>query len=340
VLTGEVEAGPAWTSNRDGNGKNAVGARIAPNLRLVSDWARHELAFTASGEFIAWSRGKKDAKGTAGVSLRMDARRDLRYRLGVTYAVDALSTGSDILEHQVDATAGVEYDHNRLRLTATAGVLRNYHWQDPTNEDYFQPHVSLRGRLRTAPALAVYGEVGADVRLHDANRDPSTGEKRDSKGAYVEAGVELLHGPVLEGQAGVRFSARDYDEPGVSLFKGVGVNGAITWRPRRTTTLTADAAFSMEDNGSAGRSRKQTVGLSLDQQLRHGLDLRGRVEGEYTNPETGDDTLTLRASASLAWQIRRRLWVVPGYDFEKTFVQGGADSKPEHRVRISLRQKF
>ncbi len=340
VLTGEVEAGPVWTSNRDGNGRNAVGARIAPNLRLVSDWARHELSFTANGEFIAWSRGKRDAKGNAGVALRLDARHDLRYRLGVTYAVDELSTGSDILEHQVDGTAAVEYDHNRLRVTATAGVLRNYHWQDPTNEDYFEPHVSLRGRLRTAPALAVYGEVGADVRLHDANRDPSTGRKRDSKGAYVEAGVELLHGPILEGQMGVRLSARDYDDPATPVFKGVGVNGNITWRPRRTTTITADATFSMEDNGGSGRSRKQVAGLSLEQQLRHGLDLRGRVEGEYSNPEQGNDTLTLRASASLAWQIRRRLWIVPGYDYEKTFVKGGVDSRPEHRVRISLRQRF
>ena len=340
VLTGEVEAGPVWSSNRDGNGKDAVGARIAPNLRLVSDWARHELAFSASGAFIAWSRGGKEARGNAGVALRLDARRDLRYRLGVAYSVDELSAGSDVLQHKVDATVGVEYDHNRLRLTATAGVLRNYHWQDPTNEDYFQPHVSLRGRLRSAPALAVYGEVGADVRLHDANRDPLTGVKRNSRGVYVEAGVEFLRGPILKGQAGLRFSARDHDDPATPLFKGVGVNGNVTWRPRRTTTLTADAAFSLEENGAEGRSRQQTVGLALEQQLRHGLDLRGRLEGEYTNPEEGNDTLTLRASASLAWQIWRRLWIVPGYDFEKTFVQGGADAKPEHRLRISLRQRF
>ncbi len=340
VLTGEVETGPVWSSNRDGNGKDAIGARVAPDLRLVSDWVRHELAFSASGTFIAWSRGGKEARGNAGVKLRLDARRDLRYRLGVTYAVDELDAGSDVLEHEVDATAAVEYDRNRLRVTATAGVLRNYHWQDPTNEDYFQPHVSLRGRLRTAPALAIYGEAGADVRLHDANRNPQTGEKRNSRGAYMEAGVELLRGPILEGRAGVRLSARDYDDPGASLFKGVGVNGNVTWRPRRTTTLTADAAFSMEDNGDTGRARQQTLGLAVEQQLRHGLDLRGRVEGEYTNPETGNDTLTLRVSASLAWQIWRRLWIVPGYDYEKTFVRGGADSTPEHRARISLRHRF
>ncbi len=325
VLRGEVTTGAAWTSERD-----AAGARFVPDLRLTSNWTRHELSFSANGEFIAWSRGPVEANGTVGAALRLDARRDLALRTALSWRVDKLTARSLALEHQLDATQSIEWRRHRVQATAAVGVTGDFQTNANTNDPYIRPHASLRLRLRAAPALALYGEVGGDVRERKRGAD--------SKGAYGEAGVELLRGPVLEGQVGVRGEWRKYDDG--THFSGIGVNGTITWRPVRTASLGLDAAFDLQDAADSGRVRQQTVGLFFQQQPRRDLDWRGRLELERDDAVGSADSLTLRVSAELAWRIWRKLWLVPGYAFERTFVLAGPDGKPEHQVRLSLRRKF
>ena len=330
TLRGEMTAGGVWTSRRDESGRDAAGVRLAPDLRLTSNWVRHELSFSANGEFIAWSRGPVEANGMLGASLRLDARRDLALRTALSWRVNKLTARSLALEHQLDATQSVEWRRHRVQATAAVGVTGAVQTNADTNDPYVQPHASLRLRLRTAPALAVYGEVGGDVRERKRGVD--------SKGVYGEAGIELLRGPVLEGQLGVRGEWRKHDDD--SHFAGVGVNGTITWRPTRTASLGLDAAFDLQDAADSGRVRQQTIGLFFRQQPRRDLDWRGRLELERDDAVAGTDSLALRISSELAWRIWRRLWLVPGYTFERTFVKGEADPKPEHQVRVSLRRTF
>ena len=330
VLGGEVEAGGVWTSRRDESGRDATGARLAPDLRLTSNWARHELAFSASGEFIAWSRGPLEANGTVGASLRLDARRDLALRTTLSWQVDKLAARSLALEHQLDATQSIEWQRYRVQATAAVGVMRSFQTNVDESDSYTQPHASVRLRLRTAPALALYGEVGGDVREHRLSAD--------SKGAYGEAGVELLRGPVLEGRLGVRGEWRKYDDG--THFSGIGVNGNVTWRPTRTASLGLDAAFDLQDAADSGRVRQQTIGLFFQQRPRRDLDWRGRLEVEHDDAVGSEDSLNLRLSTELAWRIWRRLWLVPGYAYERTFVKGGPDPDPEHQVRLSLRRRY
>ncbi len=338
ILSGEVETGGVYSFRRGDTREHAIGLRSAPDLRLTSNWPRHELQFSARGEFIAWNRGGDDARGNLGATLRLDARRDTRLRLAVDYGVDDAGIGSSGSEgqHEVDSTIALEHERYRTTIALTAGALR--HFERGNAQDYTQPHVSLRGRLRTSPALAVYGEVGGDARLYDEKRD-SSGIKRNSLGGYVEAGVELLRGPIWEGRVGVRLAGRHYKESSIEDFIGVGGNGNLTWRPTPHTEAGLEAAFSLEDD-AAGRVRNQTVALSLRQQLRRDVEARGRLEAENNDVNSGNDVLTLRASASLAWQIWRRLWLVANYGWEKDLVRGGANSQAEHIVGLGLRQTF
>ena len=337
MLRGETETGIVYSSRRGSRGRHAIGARLAPNLRLVSNWPRHELAFSANGTFIAWNRGGNEARGNLGAALRLDARRDTRLRLAVDYAVDEADSGnatSTALQHEVDASATLEHQRYRLTAALTGGAL--LHLEPGKTLDYIQPHAAARLRLRTAPALAVYGEVGADAR-----RFRKAGRSSDSVGGHAEAGVELLRGPIWEGRLGVRGELRHYRDKTRKNLVGVGVNGNLAWRPARQTDIGLETAFNLQDDAS-GPTRRQTVALSWRQQLRHSLELRTRLEGEYDDVKGGADNSTLRASASLAWQIWRKLWITASYDVERDYtgLLKGPKAPAEHRLGLGLRHRF
>ena len=322
--------GGAWASRRNEDERDVLGVRAAPDLRLTSDWVRHELSFTANGEFIVWNRGLVEADGTLGASLRLDARRDLALRTALSWQTNKLTAGSPALEHKLDATQAVEWRRYRVQATAAVGVTHAFQTNVEQGDSYTQPHAALRLRLRAAPALALYGEVGGDMRDHERSAD--------SKGIYVEGGLELLRGPVLEGQLGLRGAWRTYDDD--SRFSGLGLNGTITWRPVRATSLGVDAAFELQDGAGSGKVRQQAFGFFFRQQVRRTLDWRGRLEVERADALVGADRVTVRASTALAWRIWRKLWLVPGYAVERTFVQGSVDPPAEHRLRLSLRRTF
>ena len=334
LLTGEVETGGVFSTRHDNRGRNAVGLRTLPDLRLASNWPRHELSFTARGEFIAWNRGSHKAKGNLGMGLRLDARRDTRLRLGIDYAVDEAGATSTDLQHEVDTTATLEHERYRMTAALTGGML--VHLEPGRARDYIQPHASARLRLRTSPALAIYGE--ADI---DARRFRKDARGNDSIGGSAEVGVELLRGPIWEGRIGLRGELRHYRDKARRNLKGIGVSGNLTWRPTRQTDIGLEAAFDLQDD-AAGPTRQQTAALSWRQQLRRTLELRGRVEGEYNAVQGGQDAITLRATASLAWQIWRKLWIVASYGVERDYIESLSrpSGKPEHQLGLGLRQKF
>ncbi len=338
TLYGEMTESAAHTSRRDADTGAAQGLRLAPDLRLVSNWSRHELAFTLNGSATAWTKDGAEAEGTAGVALRLDARRHLRLRLGASHTIAETRIGSGTFQHDANGAVAVEYERNRLRLSALAGGTRHLE-PDAEAEDYTAPRALLHGRLRLTPVLAVYGTLGADARLHDDKRDAS-GAKRDSTGVRLELGVEWLRGPILEGRLGLRAEARDYDRPDLDKFAGVGINGLVTWRPRRGSTVELEAGFGLTDDGGANPAREQTLALSVQQVLRRGLDWRGRAEARTTDVRAGNDRLALRLETSLAWRIRRRLWIAGEYAFEKEFEEHTPDQKPIHTLFVGLRQRF
>ncbi|GEM_PF-6281736 len=338
-LRGTLEMGGSVRYQRNAADTVRAGLRIAPDLRLESMWPRHALAFTASGSFIAYTPQGVDAQGALGATLRLDARRDTRLELSLNHAVDEADDGSGTsglseLQHELSANVALEHERYRLRGTLSAGVL--WHEEKGRARDYLQPQASARLRLRTAPVLAIYGEVGVDARRYRENAAAN-----DSIGGYVEGGVELLRGPIWEGQVGVRLAARDYRDPAQETFIGAGVNGNLTWRPTRRTDITLAATFDLQDTAS-GRSRQQTLNLSVRQQIRSTLQGDVALGVEHDDVSGGQDNLTLRASASLSWQIWQRLWIVSRYAVERT--HAGSLSQPigapEHRFDLALRRQF
>ncbi len=343
TLYGEVTESAVYTSRRGAANRPSAGLRLAPDLRLMSNWSRHELALSLSGSATAWTKNGKtkggvEKEGTLGAALRLDARRHLRLRLGASHAITEIRIGSNRFQHDTDAAAAVEYARNRLRLTVMGGA-RRHHEPKTKTDDYTAPYAGLHARLRTTPALAIYGTLAADVRRHDQKRD-SSGRKRDSKGVQAELGVEWLRGPILEGRMGVRAEARDYEQPGVKTLVGVGAAGLLTWRPRRSTTVEMEAAFGLTDDGGANPAREQTLALSIQQILRRGLEWRGRMEARRTDVRNGNDRLALRLETSLAWRIHRRLWIIGGYELEKEFEENAPDQRPIHTMHLGLRQRF
>jgi len=235
----------------------------------------------------------------------------------------------------------------RVKLTARANVARTIYTAPlsggsaGTDDDYTTPSIGLRASLQDSPVLHPYAEIGADMRIYDRNR--MGGVKRNSKGAYAEAGVEFAPDGIWSGALGLRLAMRDYDDPSYKTAWGAGLNGSLTWRPTRVTEVKLTSSFDIDEDNTSGSSgaRKYKVTLAPRHMLRANLVLRGNLGLEYTGYiGIPDHEEILTAGAELAWRFHRGFELVGAYAAEKQWSTFAGADYLENRITIGLRYKM
>ena len=346
----EVEADGIFTDNIDQvpHGKRAsLGLRIAPGLRVKSLWPRHELSLSLKGAYIAWSReGEDEAELSASADLRLDARRGLRLDIGAGYDLGEEDATPARLEHVARLRAKVSRDGGRLRLSAAAEVERTFYTAPLSggssghDDDYTTPSLALRASLDSGGMLRPYVEAGGDARIHDRNRDAS-GMKRDSIGAYAEAGVEFAPSAIWSGSLGLRLAVRDYDDPARGTVHGLGLEGALTWRPTRMTKVDMKATFDIDEEAGTKGARKYRLELTPQHALRRNLTLKGILAAEYADYLGGSDhEWLLDAGAEVAWTFHRGLALVGRYMLERQWSTFAGGDYLENRISLGLRYRM
>jgi hypothetical protein len=192
------------------NGRGAALATVAPELRLQSDWSRHQLKAYLFGSYTGYSPdstptlNRPYVNGT--VDGRIDVTRDTSVDLTGRVLVSTDNPGSPNLRAGLadlpvfttfGGNAGLRQRFNRLELTAKGDIERTVYQESEltdgstaSNDDrnFDQYGGILRGSYEMTPGVKPFVEFGADQRVHDLTED-SSGYQRDSNGLTGKAGT-------------------------------------------------------------------------------------------------------------------------------------------------------
>ncbi len=328
------------------NRVSAQGVRVAPMLRLRSNWVRHELEVAAGGEYVAWNNGGgEDVSLSASARLRLDVRRMTRITAEANYDVGEEDGTTKRLEHDLAVKGTLAHVMGRVRVEVSAGAGRTFYTaplsggSSGPDDDYTVPEVSLRISKESGSVLRPYLEVGADMRIHDRKRDDS-GLERNSRGVYVETGIGFSPSAVWSGYLGVRAVMRDYDDPSLQSVFGAGLVGELLWRPTRLTEVRLESSFDIDETTDAGVSgvRKYKLTLTPRHALRRDLVVKGTLGVEYSDyVGSRDHELVLTGGAEIAWRFWRDHELVAAYSVEKQWSTLADGDYLENRIMLGLR---
>jgi hypothetical protein len=223
---------------------------VAPELRLQSDWSRHELKANLFGSYTGYSPdstptlSRPYANGT--VDGRIDVTRDTHVELDGRVLVSTDNPNSPNLQAglaelpvftRFGGSAGLRQGFNRLELTAKGDVSRTV-YQDSkltdgstaSNDDrnYDQYGGVLRGSYETMPGVRPFVEFGADQRVHDVVLDLS-GYDRNSKGLTGKVGSTFELTGYLTGELATGYTKREYADSRLEPLKGVIGDASLIW---------------------------------------------------------------------------------------------------------------
>jgi hypothetical protein len=287
---GGYDSNPARTSN----GKSASTVTVAPELRVRSDWSRHEFKADLRGSYNWYSPDETPSldrpyfNGTA--EGRIDVTRDTRIDLAGRVTVSTDNPNSPNLPAGLSklplytsfgGTAGLGQKFNRLDVSLKGTVDRTvYQDSDLTNgstasnedRNYNQYGGLLRTGYEISPGVTPFVEVGADTRKHDLATD-SSGFRRDSNGwtAMVGSTFELTR--LLTGDIAIGYTRREYDDARLDALQGFIGQGSLTWTASALTTVKLTAASTVGESDQAGVSGVlyRDVGLQVDHSFRRWL---------------------------------------------------------------------
>jgi hypothetical protein len=353
----EVMGGYDSNASRSNIPRGSSVLTVSPELKVQSDWLRHELTADIRGTYSAYEaipsldRPQLDAK----VNGRIDASRQTRYDLEGRLRVGTDNPGSPDLRADVarlpiyttvGGTAGVAHRFNRLEV-ALKGTIDRTDYQESKLTDgtrvsndtrnYTQYGTALRGSYDLLPGVKPFVEVGADTRLHDSEFD-AFGVQRDSRGMIAKAGTTFELSRKLTGEASVGYLNRTYDDPRLQDLRGLIVDASLIWTATALTTVRLNAKSVADEStliGVSGVLRRDAT-LEVEHAFRRWLIGTGRFgfgQDEYVGSDREDNRMV--ASAALTYKMTRTAQVkgefrqewlrssVPGNDYTASIIMVG-----------------
>ncbi len=289
-LIGGYDSNPERTAN----GKGASSITVAPELRVRSDWGRHDFKADLRGSYNWYSPDATPSldrpyfNGTA--DGRIDVIDGTRIDLAGRVLVSTDNPNSPNLQAGLaklpvftsfGGTAGVGQKFNRFDVSVKGTVDRTV-YQDSeltdgttaSNEDrnFNQYGVLLRAGYELTPGVTPYVEVGGDTRQHDLAVD-SSGFRRDSTGWTALLGSTFELSRLLTGDIAVGYVRRDYDDPRLIPLKGFTGKGSLTWTatPLTTVKFTATSTVGESDQAFVSGVLYRDAGIEVDHAFRRWL---------------------------------------------------------------------
>ncbi len=352
LLYPELEADAIVTDNvnQTKHGRKAdIGERTSIGLRLNSNWSRHALSFSLTGQDIVWSRiGLDELTLSSTAALRLDVRRNLKTTLRAGYDLGHEKDSPKRLIHTLTGAVETEFGAGRLRPALTLGVMRVFYddrglegrLRNPSDEDYIEPSAALRLEWDTGAMIRPYVETGGDMRLHDRSRD-SSGNKRDTHGMYGEIGL-VFDDAVWSGRIGLRGAIRHYEDDAYADIRGLGLNAALAWRPTRLTTVDFSAGFAIDETTTAGARavKRSTANIRITHALRQNFEVGGNFgieHDDYVGSALRETVLRTGLDASLSFYDG--LALIAAWSLERQFSTEKGGDYLENRFTLGLRWK-
>lgn len=309
---------------------------VTPEVRANSDWNVHSLQFQASGtvDRHATNSAEDTEEFTVGTNGRLDIRRDTNATAGLQYqsltedrgSPDDVN-GSEPTEYTLGtANAGFFNRWNRVSLNAGARV-RQYDYDDvPTSagatinnddRDRDEYRLSLRGGYQIQENYEAFLEGVVSRADYDADVDDN-GINRDSDGYEFRAGARIDFTGLVFGDFYASYITRDYDDPTLTNFDGVGAGADMTWNVTQLTTVTGTVSRQVAETTLASASGNLRTNLAgrVDHELLRNLILSGRLgvsRDEFEGTTREDDYL--RGMLQARYMMNRNLYFTLRYEY-------------------------
>jgi len=346
--------------NSDNRGEvSDVGVRIAPSLRLQSDWARHSFNLDVASENVFYKTvSENDSIAfNASSSLRLDIRRNTNLATTASYRLSEARSGSsevpggaigDRRDHDVSVTSALAHRFNRASATITAGLnwvfvddleLQGGITENNADREYIEPSLRFRLGYEISPAIIPFAEVGYSPRFHRQARDRN-GNNRDSQGVTTSAGLGFNLSSVWDGEIALVFEHRNFEDSELSNINAVGVNANVNWRPSQLTTVTFTSSAGVDESTRVGVSGARNYDLALNFSHRFRENFTGTFGLGFNYDDfvgSSDDDMYFTVQAGFAYAIMRELeWVA---NYQLVYFESGTlgGSYSENRISTGFR---
>jgi len=297
------------------DGSSALLYAVAPELRVQSNWSRHELKAELRGSYTGFSPDETPTLSrpyfNGNVDGRIDITRTTRVDLNTRLLVSTDNPGSPNLQAGIaklplyatfGGSVGVTHQFGRFELGVKGDIERTT-YQDSvltngtiaSNGDraYNQYTGTLRGAYETSPGVKPYVEVSSDSRVHDIATDFS-GFERDSTGLTGKIGSSFELPGRLTGDIAVGVTRRQYDDPRFDDLTALIGNASLIWTATALTTVKLSATSVVGESTIPGVSGivYRDVGLQIDHALRRWLIASAKFGFGVDSYKGGTDTST------------------------------------------------
>jgi hypothetical protein len=284
-------------STNPGNSAGGSGAALysaVPELKVQSNWSRHELTADLRGSYTGYSPDQTPTLSRPYFDGKVDGRVDVtsatRIDLNSHALISTDNPGSPNLQAglaslpvftTVGGTAGIAHRFNRFEI-AIKGTADRTDYQDSkltdgttaSNDDrnYNQFGGALRGSYELTPGVKPYVEVETDTRRHDLATDFS-GYQRNSRGVTGTVGSTFELTRELTGKIGIGYTERNYDDPRLEKLAGLIGNASLIWTANALTTVKFTGTSAASETVIPGVSGElsRDAGLQVDHSFRRWL---------------------------------------------------------------------
>jgi len=242
---------------------------VAPELRVQSNWSRHEFKADLRGSYTGYNPDETPSLSrpyfNGKVDGRIDVTHDTRVDLGSRLLVSTDNPGSPNLQAGLaklpiyltgGGTVGLGQRFNRFDVSIKGDVSRTIYQESTltdgstaSNDDrnFDQYAGILRGGYELSPGLTPFAEIGVDTRIHDLNADFS-GFQRNSNGLTAQAGAKFELTRLITGEASFGYTQRVYEDPRLANISGLIANASLLWTATALTNVKLTAASSVGES--------------------------------------------------------------------------------------------
>ena len=359
-VDGFVEAGVGYDSNVFGRENNVVGDGYATetgNVTLGSDWTRHAIGASATFDArqffkrsdLDWTDWNVGGFGRYDIDARTNVQAQYRhyrehldvYNFDVQQAGIFRPVAYDSDEVQVSGSTQL----NRLGFTAL-GLYRTYRFEDidvgglaqRTSANSFD---TVIGAFGTSYAFTPGRFITGQVRLQDIAYTDSSVRARDSFSWTALVGFEYDFDGVWAGRIGVGWQQRNYSGAQFKTLEGPALDGRVSWSPSQLTTVTFNAARTIEESIriDAVSYQRTTAGVRVDHEFLRNVILGGELRvdrREYDRPESKATDGVVQLNGR--WLINRSISLTGSYAYNRRIeATGGAFEYDRNLVQVRLR---
>jgi hypothetical protein len=241
-------------------------SRTEGELRLQSDWSRHELSGFLRGAYNEYTAVPEASRpeGSGRLGLRMDVLRDTQINVEGRYLIDTQRPDSPDLASPVKTrplvfseggTLGVTHRFNRL-VASLQGTIDRTDYENARSpggilidqSDRNVTQYGMRARLgyELTPGFIPFVEGLADTRVYDRRIDNS-GFARSSDGIGARVGTTFEITRLITGEIAAGLISRDYDDPRLGTLTSPLVDASLVWAMTPLTTIKATAQATVDE---------------------------------------------------------------------------------------------